>query len=94
MKSFVETRMVVNRREFLGSMGAVSLVMTVGISLPLEATHATSCSNVAAGTWSVDDICGHWPPYSHPIPYGRCDGLEVVANTNVMPPSLDELLVA
>jgi hypothetical protein len=23
------------------------------------------------GFGSVDDACGHWPPYAHPIPYGR-----------------------
>jgi hypothetical protein len=28
---------------------------------------------VSAGAWAghVDDAWGHWPPYSHPIPYGR-----------------------
>ena len=44
--------------------------------VPLSVVHALP-GNLAltpaepGGFGSVDDACGHWPPYAHPIPYGH-----------------------
>jgi len=31
----------------------------------------------AAGDWHVDDICGHWPRYAHPIPFAQAQSAPV-----------------
>jgi hypothetical protein len=46
------------------------------VLVPLSVVHALPGSvslsaSEPTGFGSVDDACGHWPPYSHPIPYGR-----------------------
>jgi hypothetical protein len=64
------------RRSFLGSVGLMAGAVVATTLVPLSAVHALP-SDLALmpaepnGFGSVDDACGHWPPYSHPIPYGQ-----------------------
>jgi hypothetical protein len=43
----------------------------------------------------VDDACGHWPPYSHSIPYsvGRAPCAATVAATQVAVDPVDLILM-
>ncbi|MEP7247001.1 MAG: hypothetical protein ABI885_25415 [Gammaproteobacteria bacterium] len=64
-----------DRRAFLGAMGFSAGAVVASVAGPLSVVHAMASGGVAmtepAGFGSVDDACGHWPPYSHPIPYSR-----------------------
>jgi hypothetical protein len=68
-----------DRRAFLGGVGitagavvATSLVpLSMVHALPMESAVAPSAAGAADGLWHVDDMCGHWPPYAHPIGYGH-----------------------
>lgn len=67
---------VLDRRTFLGGAGLAAGAVVATVLVPLSVVHALPGDiSVAAadpsGFGSVDDACGHWPPYSHPIPYGR-----------------------
>jgi hypothetical protein len=67
-----------DRRTFLGSAGLVVATTLV----PLSVVHAI-CSDVSiatVSTWHVDDVCGHWPPYAHPIGYGHVPAPVAVAH--------------
>ena len=67
-----------DRRAFLGGAGfAAGAVMATAL-VPLSIVHALPAQAPVALTplpddasWNghVDDACGHWPPYSHAIPY-------------------------
>ncbi len=72
---------VLDRRSFLtGAAGLVAAVPAVW-SLALEAAPSADnpvANNPVAGAvagdsmeWGVDHIFGTYPPYAHPIPYGR-----------------------
>ena len=71
--------MVIDRRAFLGGAGLMAGAVVATSLVPLSVVHAlpstSSCGSLAAagpeGSWHVDDICGHWPPYAHPIGYGH-----------------------
>jgi hypothetical protein len=70
------TRIVLDRREFLGSAALTAGAVAASALVPLASVHAvateSSLTDVEpSGTWHVDDMWGHWPPYAHPIPYGR-----------------------
>ena len=60
----------IDRRMFIGGVGAVAVTAIA----PTDAMCAASGLSAAAiqepSIYSVDDACGHWPPYSHPIPFG------------------------
>ncbi len=64
-----------DRRRFLANAGlavgavVASGVAPLGFAKPLAPAPAAP-AHVAHGTGHVDDACGHWPPYAHPIPYG------------------------
>lgn len=67
---------VLDRRAFLGSAGLAAGAVMATALVPLSVVHALPgdiplASADTYGSGSVDDACGHWPPYSHPIPYGR-----------------------
>ncbi|MBX5463380.1 MAG: hypothetical protein IRZ28_20100 [Steroidobacteraceae bacterium] len=67
---------VLDRREFLAGAGFTAGAVVATSLVPMALVHAVPASaheSAAAseGTWHVDDMWGHWPPYSHPIPYGR-----------------------
>ena len=61
---------VLDRRAFLGGMGFAAGAVVATSLVPLSVVHALPSGEVQ-GTWHVDDMCGHWPPYSHPIGYGH-----------------------
>ena len=70
------SRMKLDRRAFLGSAGFAAGAVMVTTLVPLSVVHALPGDIALApvepsGFGSVDDACGHWPPYAHPIPYGR-----------------------
>jgi hypothetical protein len=65
-----------DRRIFLGNLGLTAGAVVATSLVPLSVVHALPTGvplSVSAGAWAghVDDAWGHWPPYSHPIPYGR-----------------------
>ena len=68
-----------DRRAFLGGAGFAAGAVVASTLVPLSVVHALPSEmpvalTAAAGdsSWNghVDDACGHWPPYSHSIPYG------------------------
>lgn len=68
-----------DRRAFLGGAGFAAGAVVASALVPLSMVHAVPSEQTLALTpmaddpsWNghVDDACGHWPPYSHPIPYG------------------------
>lgn len=63
------------RRIFLSRAGLAAGAVVATSLVPLSAVHALPARLLAAAaeppwTGHVDDACGHWPPYAHPIPYG------------------------
>lgn len=65
-----------DRRSFLGSVGMMAGAVVATTLVPLSVVHALPGDLALApaepnGFGSVDDACGHWPPYAHPIPYGH-----------------------
>lgn len=67
-----------DRRAFLGSAGLAAGAVVATALVPLSIVHAvpaqasvglTPLANDPSWTGHVDDACGHWPPYAHPIPY-------------------------
>lgn len=72
-------KVLLNRRAVLTGVGMAAGAVVATSLVPLSVVHALS-SRVAldvapiappAGTWHVDDVCGHWPPYSHAVAYGH-----------------------
>jgi hypothetical protein len=68
--------MKVDRRSFLGGIGLAAGAVVATTLVPLSVVHALPGDIALApiepsGFGSVDDACGHWPPYAHPIPYGH-----------------------
>jgi hypothetical protein len=71
----------IDRREFLGTVGATAGALVAAVIAPLGVAHGAapleserpSPSSVASALteegWDVDDICGHRPRYAHPIPH-------------------------
>ena len=55
--------LVLGRREFL--LGAVTAALW-RISFPVDGSAPPVTTD-----WAVDHIFGAYPPYAHPIPYGR-----------------------
>jgi hypothetical protein len=68
--------LVIDRRAFLSGAGLAAGAVVATSLVPLSVVHALPASvplavTGSSGTWHVDDICGHWPPYSHAIGYGH-----------------------
>ena len=67
-----------DRRAFLGTMGLTAGAVLAGQFLTAGLARASTSGQPAAmsaaheshGLGHVDDICGHWPRYAHPIPFG------------------------
>ena len=84
----VLTGLVLDRRAFLGGAGFAAGAVVATALVPLSVVHALPGSiQLAAaepsGFGHVDDACGHWPPYSHPIPYGRpAEGASILAHAD------------
>ena len=67
-----------DRRTFLGHASLTAGAVVATSMVPLSVVHALPSGvplAVSAGAWTghVDDAWGHWPAYSHPIPYGRTE---------------------
>jgi hypothetical protein len=67
-----------DRRAFLGGAGFAAGAAMATALVPLAVVHAlpaqasvrlTPTPDDPSWTGHVDDACGHWPPYAHPIPY-------------------------
>ncbi len=67
-----------DRRAFLGGAGFAAGAVVATALVPLSIVHSVPARAQIALTpragdpsWNghVDDACGHWPPYAHPIPY-------------------------
>lgn len=85
-----------DRRRFLGSAALATGGVALASLLPEAANSAETAPAAVVPSpedelWNVDVICGHWPPYAHPIPYGRPDP-EPVNLAHVDP--IDHLFVA
>jgi hypothetical protein len=68
----------IDRRSFLGSVGMMAGAVVATSLVPLSVVHAVpagtlslSAAGPLPGNWHVDDTCGHWPPYAHPIGYAQ-----------------------
>jgi hypothetical protein len=91
--------LTLDRRAFLGSVGLAAGAALAAAILPASVAGAAEAGvGVAAnadGLWSVDVMCGHWPPYSHPIPYGRIEVAETAGLASAgHSPGLEDMLVA
>jgi hypothetical protein len=79
---------LLDRRAFLGRAGLAAGVVAATALVPLSVVHALPgdvplAAADPSGFGSADDACGHWPPYSHPIPYGRpAAGPSIAANVD------------
>lgn len=68
-----------DRRAFLGAAGFAAGTVVASTLVPLSVVHALPSESVVPlsapmaddPSWfgHVDDACGHWPRYAHPIPY-------------------------
>lgn len=93
-----------DRRAFLGGAGFTAGAIVATALVPLSVVHAVSESEPVAlvpaaddPQWNghVDDACGHWPPYSHPIPYntGRSPESMIASATHVAVDPVDSILM-
>jgi hypothetical protein len=60
-----------DRREFLGNVIWAVAGASVAAMIPFARADAT-----ASGDWNIDDMCGAYPPYAHPIPFPRAAHVE------------------
>ena len=81
-----------DRRTFLGRLtltaGAVVAGQIISLSVAraavdqvtgeaLPRTAGAHGAGPAEGDWHVDDVCGHWPRYAHPIPFAQAQSAPV-----------------
>ncbi len=86
--------LLVDRRAFLASAGFAAGAVVAATLVPLSVAHALPSSvSLSApetpGAGHVDDVCGHWPPYAHPIGYGQ-PAPSVIAHVD----AIDHILMA
>jgi hypothetical protein len=92
-----------DRRAFLGGAGMAAGAVVAATLVPLSVVHALPSQGVAltaaaddpSWTGHVDDACGHWPPYSHPIPYdvGRVSAASLTAHVDFASEPYDHTLM-
>ena len=68
---------MIDRRTFLGRAGIAAGAAAVAGFAPLASLHAAQ-PLVSDEFRHVDDMWGHWPRYSHPIPHA-CSQTETVS---------------
>lgn len=77
-----------DRRAFLGGAGFAAGAVVATVLMPLSVVHAlpaqaevdlTPLPDDPSWHGHVDDACGHWPPYSHAIPYNVVQAPAAVA---------------
>jgi hypothetical protein len=72
-------RVLLTRRALLTGAGLAAGAVVATSLVPLSVVHAFPSSVAldvvpaasSTGAWHVDDVCGHWPPYSHAVAYGQ-----------------------
>lgn len=79
-----------DRRAFLGGAGFAAGAVVATSLAPLSIVHALPVAQAPVTltpmpgdpVWNghVDDACGHWPPYSYPIPYNMVQAPEGAAH--------------
>ena len=65
---------VLNRRQFIGTVGVTAVVALVPTVTPTLTTTGPATSGAAPqllDDWSIDDMFGVWPRYADPIPHGN-----------------------
>ena len=67
---------LMDRRSFIASVGMMASAAMAASIVPLSTVHAMAGPASDEG-WHVDDICGHWPRYAHPIGYGHVQSTPV-----------------
>jgi hypothetical protein len=78
----MKVSIVLDRRSFVtgAALAAGAVAVTVRSALPFVDTGASAGESTvdssmadagASADWAVDHIFGTYPPYAHPIPYGR-----------------------
>jgi hypothetical protein len=79
----------IDRRSFLGSVGLMAGAVVATSVVPLSVVHAVpvggpslSPASPLANNWHIDDVCGHWPPYAHPIGYGQAVSVSLTARAD------------
>jgi hypothetical protein len=60
-----------DRREFLGNLILTIGGASVAAMVPFATVSSSAPATDICGDWNVDDVCGAYPPYAHPIPFGR-----------------------
>jgi hypothetical protein len=65
-----------DRRSFVASLGMMASAAMAVSMVPLSTVHAVVTPASDEG-WHVDDICGHWPRYAHPIGYAHVQSVHV-----------------
>jgi hypothetical protein len=68
---------MIDRRAFLGRAGIAAGAVAVAGFAPLASAGAAQPPG-SDEFRHVDDMWGHWPPYSHPIPHA-CSQIESVS---------------
>lgn len=71
---------LLDRRAFLGGVGLAAAAALLPLSVVQGSEAQIAPAADPDGLWSVDVMCGHWPPYSHPIPYGQPQVIALTAN--------------
>jgi len=81
-----------DRRTFLGRLTLTAGAVVAGQCIPLSVARAAvdratgealpqgagaHAAGSAEGAWHVDDMCGHWPRYAHPIPFAQAQSAPV-----------------
>lgn len=77
----MKVSMVLDRRSFVtgAALAAGAVAVTVRSALPYMdgaaaaewVDHSPSHDQGVSVDWAVDHVFGAYPPYAHPIPYGR-----------------------
>jgi hypothetical protein len=86
-KGVTRKRMVdpmLDRRAFLhevtcagGALMVAAVLPRLSVASSAPEGPSTTCVGSgpeALGSGHIDDACGHWPPYAHPIPYAQISG--------------------
>jgi hypothetical protein len=60
------------------SLSSARAAVDQGVDEALPRGEQAGAAGPADGDWHVDDICGHWPRYAHPIPFAQAQSAPVV----------------
>ena len=86
---------LMDRRSFIASVAIMTSAALVTSVVPLSTVHAAAQLALAPASdegWHVDDMCGHWPRYAHPIGYGHVEAPYVSLTAHADP--IDHIFLA